>query len=206
MPKLVGVVKKEAVTSKPKKGEDVVAFHGLDKAGWLSQLLWLWIDEIVTTANREPLKTEHLGRLPQSSHSDSLRDRFDKYWKQELDLLRRRDEVMKEAQAEAKKLASRDVEKGRGTSTIDAATTKNLRRISKPSLIRAVYRTFRCEIWVTGFVNIVVQGCQLLVPLCVAALLEWFSGGEGSFGRSIGLAVALLFLELVGQGLLQAPA
>ena len=72
MPKLVGVVKKEAVTSKPKKGEDVVAFHGLDKAGWLSQLLWLWIDEIVTTANREPLKTEHLGRLPQSSHSDSL--------------------------------------------------------------------------------------------------------------------------------------
>ena len=76
-------------------------------------------------------------------------------------------------------------------------------KLPKPSVVRAVFRTFRSTVFLTGAVNLFVQFCQIAVPLCVAALLEWFAGGEGSVGSSVGIAFFMLFLSVVGQGLVQ---
>ena len=178
--------------------EEVV---GLDAAGCVSKLLWLWISDIVTIANKEPLTTAHLGRLPVDSRCGPLLARFDVQWALELELQRQRQALGRECEAAKRsRLAAGDAA---GAEAAEAEGAARLKKLRTPSLLRACFRTFRPLAIQTGCVTLITQFCQVAVPLCVAGLLEWFSGGAGSLGFSIFLAFLLLFFSVAGGGLLQ---
>ena len=135
--------------------------RGLDNAGWLSQLLWLWVGELVDVANRKPLREDHLGSLPATSKVDALLARFDVEWERQ-------------------------------------------KRLPKPSLIWALMRTFKLVVYRTGVVELCIKVSQLVVPVIVRALLQWYSSGDGSTSTGVSYALVLFLTAIFFQGIVQA--
>jgi hypothetical protein len=137
------------------------SLKGLDKAGWVSRLLWLWVGDLVELANREPLKDEHLGSLPLSSTTAALLALFDKQWELQLGL-------------------------------------------PKPSIISAIFATFRPAVYDTGVREFCIKASQLATPVLVQALLKWYSTGEGSTESGLGYAFGLFGFAVFFQGFVQS--
>jgi hypothetical protein len=65
--------------SKSKSKTDITPI-GPETSSFISRLLWLWVSELVSIANRTPLTDAHLGDCPKSSLCDNVLDKFNKQW------------------------------------------------------------------------------------------------------------------------------
>jgi len=76
--------------------------------------------------------------------------------------------------------------------------------LPKPSLISAVFATFRAAAYITGFREFWIKASQIATPILVQALLEWYSTGDGSVGSGLGYALGLFGFACLFQGFIQA--
>jgi hypothetical protein len=76
--------------------------------------------------------------------------------------------------------------------------------LPKPSLISAVFATFRATVYITGFREFWIKASQIATPILVQALLEWYSTGNGSIGSGLAYAFGLFGFACLFQGFIQA--
>eukprot|EP00613_Pedinella_sp_CCMP2098_P078228 CAMPEP_0171937264 /NCGR_PEP_ID=MMETSP0993-20121228/34464_1 /TAXON_ID=483369 /ORGANISM="non described non described, Strain CCMP2098" /LENGTH=1150 /DNA_ID=CAMNT_0012578599 /DNA_START=238 /DNA_END=3686 /DNA_ORIENTATION=+ len=156
---------------------------GLDKAGFLSKLLWLWIDDLVNVANTMPLTEAHLGNLPAECKCEPLLLRFDEAWEKE------------------KRDAAREV--ARRFSVVQAGGKEVQGKAPKPSIVRAFFSTFSRVVLCTGVVDLLSKCGQLAVPLVVQQLLRWYASGDGTLVEGVVYALVLFGLAVFFQAILQ---
>ncbi|KAJ3340676.1 hypothetical protein HDU93_006533 [Gonapodya sp. JEL0774] len=129
---------------------------------------------------RRPLMMEDLYELPDDLHSHVLSERLSANWDKELELHR---EWLKHADADG---------------NVDPSL-----KLKRPSLLRAIWRTFGFAWTIGGLFRLVSDSCQVVAPIVLQKLIAWFTAtavdpdNAPGVGYGYGLACILLALQLI---------
>ncbi|KXS18959.1 hypothetical protein M427DRAFT_95715 [Gonapodya prolifera JEL478] len=148
-------------------------------ANFLSRLTFTYLDAIMVNGYKRPLVMNDLYELPDELHSRTIADRFGRNWDRELSINK---EYLKHAKPDG---------------SIDPSL-----KIKRPSLLRALWRTFGISWVLGGIFRLVSDGCQIAAPMVLQYLIAWLTAASVGqttvdVGYGYGLACALLALQLV---------